>query len=249
MPQAAMSASAIGRLRTTASAAPNRPCVEGEQPIEHRFPRPTLDALRGHESSEIDELNREVGQAYELIEGVRGRIPDIARMKIAKGKVRENALEILRLDFPNATKEWIEDSLKFQGWLHPKTGVLYIRGGSGEQMAGTLIHEAVHRLQATAEHPLLSFAAEVQAHLAERDFYILTYLEPGGQLYGKTPATSHIEAIMKASDGEIMSMVEEGYSKAGSLAKYLQPAGTVNVDEIVEDIFTQIAETYGSHDL
>ena len=85
--------------------------------------------------------------------------------------------------------------------------------------------------------------------LAERDFYILTFLGENSPRYGKAHifASERAKRMMVMSDGELMSFVERNYTDTMSphlKAAYTPSESVMNVEEYVQGILDDLTTHY-----
>lgn len=199
---------------------------------------------------EHSQLKGELQGAVEMMEHVRGRIPDAAREMVTKGRVKVFN-EASLIDIYGAKKgaaKW--KKLDYAGGFYDsKRDLMFIRpGNSSEDLAGTLIHEATHRLGNANPLRGNNFMSEAVAEFAERDFYLTLYAE-GGPLAGQGPKSQRIQQFLSWSDDQLMHNIETRYFAAKQGMDPAQRAAFKNIakespDEVVRQIFDDIAADY-----
>lgn len=185
-------------------------------------------------------------QIRQILDQVEGRIPQTARKFIDSKQVRPLTRKELEKAFgpARATQIWADVQGAKGIYLDNR---IFLTPGSTETMTGTLIHEATHRVQdvagrLTAGAGHKSFATELGAFMAERHYYQLTYLEPGGRLYGKTPADPHIRAMLQVREDQVVDHIVRSYMKSEpAWVQQVFGGGYTDVDLYVRRVFEDIA--------
>ena len=147
-------------------------------------------------SASGSKFGAELEAALDMMEHVRGRIPDTARQMAQDGKVRPLTEEALASYYgaKRGSELW-EFATTADGFYDQAKDIIFIRGGrSTEDITGTLIHEATHRVGGANKARLDDFMSEAVAEFAERDFYMTLYME-GGPLHGTAPKSERIRAV------------------------------------------------------
>jgi hypothetical protein len=188
-------------------------------------------------------------KGMELMENIQGRIPTTARKMVdAKEVVPLNGATLQEFYGP---KEGLEMWIKHRGvrGLYGRVEdkeMIFLAAGNDEEVVGTLIHEATHAVS-SANVRGNDFMSEAIAYFAEKDFYSILYGE-GGPLHGISPASEHIQNLLKWNDETLMLQVEVEYSvKQKNLSKaerelFKNPGASA--DEVVKQIFADIAAHY-----
>jgi hypothetical protein len=192
----------------------------------------------------------EVEQALKMLEHVEGRIPETARTLVKSGKVRVFTEESLIDVFGQTAgkKKW-QDLGYAQGFYSRAKDTVFIRAGSSaEDLAGTLIHEATHRVGKANPLRGNDFMSEAIAEFAERDFYMTLYME-NGPLAGKSITSPRIRRFLTWSDEQLMADIEKRYFDAKKAMAPGKRVGFLNVsnasaDQVVDQIFKDIAADY-----
>jgi hypothetical protein len=191
-------------------------------------------------------------KAMQMLDLVAGRIPQTAKEWVATKQVRpltlataEELAKAGKLGGLTAEAAWQSWQGK-RGIYHRPSGMILTAGGlSADEIAGVLIHEAEHRVQAVNGRELITLAAEVQAHVAERDFYMIMYLTENGPMAGRKPPP-HIGALLTLSDEQLMSKLSESYKQ--SVPEPFRAAYDVlpgmTVDRMVDQLFDDIAANF-----
>jgi hypothetical protein len=191
-------------------------------------------------------------KASQLLELVAGRIPQTAKEWVTTKQVRpltlataEELAKAGKLGGLTAEAAWQSWQGK-RGIYHKPSGMILTAGGLGaDEIAGVLIHEAEHRVQAVNGRELLTLAAEVQAHVAERDFYMIMYLTENGPMAGRKPPPQ-IAMLLSMSDEQLMSTLSEAYKASVPepfRAAYEALPG-MTVDKMVDQLFEDIAANF-----
>lgn len=202
--------------------------------------------------AERGQFKGELQKAIELMEHVRGRIPDTARKMVAEGRVRVfNEASLIDAYGPVKGPEMWTKYAYADGFHSKELDIIFLRpSGSTEDLAGALIHEAMHRIGTANPVRGNDFMSEAIAEFAERDFYMTLYAE-GGPLAGKAPKSARIQQFLSWSDEQLMHNIEVRYFEAKKhlspmkRAKFKNVAGE-SADEIVKSIFDDIAADYGA---
>ena len=194
-------------------------------------------------------FQQQIVKARELMENVVGRIPDTAKKMLSSGKVQEfTEANLIKLMGPDEGKRLWKAYDYADGLFVGEKDVIFLRASSPDELAGTLIHEATHRVGSANPFRGDDFISEAVAEFAERDFYNLIYSE-GGPLAGKKPTSPHITNLRKWSDEELLADIERRYYAA---KKDLPPekrdafrnVTNRNADEILKEVFKDIAADY-----
>ena len=194
-------------------------------------------------------FQQQLVKARELMENVIGRIPDTARKMISSGKVQEfTEANLIKLMGAEEGKRLWKAYDYADGLFIADKDMIFLRASSPDEVAGTLIHEATHRVGSANPFRGDDFISEAVAEFAERDFYNLIYSE-GGPLAGKKPTSPHINNLIKWSDEELLANIEQRYyaakkdlppDKRGAFRNVLNR----NADDILKEVFDDIAADY-----
>ena len=150
---------------------------------------------------EHSKFKKELEAAAQLLEHVQGRIPDHAREMVRQGRVRvfSEAALIDAFEAEEGARKWKALSYA-DGFYSQKKDMIFIRSGqSAEDLAGSLIHEATHRVGTANPLRGNDFMSEAIAEFAERDFYVSLYRE-GGPLAGRPVTSSRITNFLAMDD-------------------------------------------------
>jgi hypothetical protein len=207
-------------------------------------------AKLGTMSSE-SQFAKEIQAAEELMQHVRGRIPDSARDLIKTGKVRPFTEASLKEVFGEVrgAKKW--KKLQYaSGFYSEQADMVFVRSGAKEStdLAGLLIHEATHRIGRANPFRGDNFMSEAVAEIAERDFYITLY-EPGGPLFGVAKKTKRIETFLTQTDAQFLARVEKTYYEGKKALDPINRAAFKNVENasvesVVKEVFDDIYYDY-----
>ncbi len=199
---------------------------------------------------EHTQFKGELSAAMEMMQHVQGRIPDTARDLVKSGKVRVFS-EASLIDVYGAEKgaqRWKQYSYA-EGFIDSKIDTVFIRSGnSPEDLAGTLIHEATHRVGDANPLRLNDFMSEAIAEFAERDFYMTLYAD-GGPLQGTKPSSTRIQQFLSWSDDQLMHNIEVRYFSAkegmapAKRALFKNSTGA-SADEVVKQLFVDVTADY-----
>jgi hypothetical protein len=194
--------------------------------------------------AEHSQFKKELDEAAKLLEHVQGRIPDHARELVKNGRVRVFS-EASFIEVFGATEgpaKW--KRLQYADGLFSQShDIVFIRSGqSSEDIAGTLIHEATHRVGASNPARGNNFMSEAIAEFAERDFYITLY-HADGPLAGRQVTSPRIKEFLTMDDAELLGDIERRYYDAKKDANFIQKA-TDTPEKVVEQIFQDIAADY-----
>ena len=134
--------------------------------------------------------------------------------------------------------------------VHKGKEMIFLRAAGPEELAGSLIHEATHRVGKSNKFRADDFVSEAVAEFAERDFYISLYHE-GGPLAGQRPTSPHINNFLKWSDAELLADIEKRYYAAKSHLPPEKRGAFRNVanrtaEDIVKEVFDDIAADYAT---
>ncbi len=191
----------------------------------------------------------ELKRAMELIKDVEGRIPTRARQMVEAKRVlplnQETLIEVYggKEGMTLWGKMWADNA---RGFYCKEKDLIFLRAGSRDDVLGSLIHEATHRVSYSNQLRQNDFMTEAIAHFAERDFYHTIY-GPGGPLYKSPISTERISKMMGMTDDNLMLWVEIEYSlKAKDPVQKLLFANKDNLSaaQIVEQIFSDIGADY-----
>jgi hypothetical protein len=199
---------------------------------------------------EHSKFKKELEAVAQLLEHVQGRIPDHAREMVRQGRVRvfSEAALIDAFGAEEGARKWKALSYA-DGFYSQKKDMIFIRSGqSAEDLAGSLIHEATHRVGAANPMRGNDFMSEAIAEFAERDFYVSLYHE-GGPLAGRPVASSRIRSFLEMDDAQLMADIEQRYWTAKANLPPEKRAGflrdpTMTPDAIVKQVFEDIAADY-----
>ena len=200
--------------------------------------------------AEHSQFKKELQAASQLMEHVRGRIPDTARDFVNSGRVRVfNEASLIDVFGPEVGSRKWRTLAYADGFYSQKKGMIFLRSGSSpEDLAGMLIHEATHKLGDANRFRGNNFMSEAVAEFAERDFYLTLYAE-GGPLAGQAPKSPRIQQFVSWTDEELMKNIETRYFEAKKGMDPAQRAAFKNIegasaDEVVRNIFDDIAADY-----
>ncbi len=213
-----------------------------------------MDAALGaarmlHGGNHNVEFGKQLEAAIGMMEHVQGRIPETARQMVASGRVRPLTEESLRHVFGDVDGSALWHTNGAAYGLHFRDrGMIFLQGGrDAEAIAGTLIHEATHRMSTHNPVRLNDFMNEAVAHFAERDFYTSLYME-GGPLFGRTPSSPHIRELLALDDDGLMRMIErryyEGHGHLPEAERRMYLNSGVDANQVVEAIFNDIEHGY-----
>ena len=195
-------------------------------------------------ASSKSKFQAELQKSMELIKDIQGRIPDTARRAIAEGKVHPfNAGEMQKVyGLSEGLTKWGKLGRNTGGFYDPAKDIIFLKGGSEEEVLGVLIHEATHRVSAASARDS-GFRDEAIAHFAEQDFYKLLY-GPNGPLNGRKPTAARIQQMLEWTDEELMANVELNYRVgAGSAGKVFARKGQ-SADDVLKELFSDIEADY-----
>src|SRR5262245_9194557 len=199
---------------------------------------------------EHSKFKKELEAAAQLLEHVQGRIPDHAREMVRQGRVRvfSEAALIDAFGAEEGARKWKALSYA-DGFYSEKKDLIFLRSGnSAEDLAGSLIHEATHRVGTANPLRGNDYMSEAIAEFAERDFYISLYHE-GGPLAGRPVTSSRIKSFLDMDDAQLMADIEQRYWTAKANLAPEKRAGflrdlRMTPDDIVKQIFEDIAADY-----
>ncbi|MEV4314993.1 hypothetical protein [Actinocrispum sp. NPDC049592] len=109
------------------------------------------------------------------------------------------------------------------GFYSPELRMLFVAERNAQAMAGTLVHESVHFLQHANGQPLLTFMAEYQAFMAQRD-YLLSVARVAGN---PDVVPAEYRWLVTMQPNEVARRVSQTYraSYPALAAAYSIPAG------------------------
>ncbi len=136
------------------------------------------------------------------------------------------------------------------GFYDQGKDIIFVRAGSIDEVAGTLIHEATHRLGNANPFRGDNFVSEAIAEFAESDFYKMIYSD-AGPLAGETPISPHVRKLYESSEVELMADIEERYHRMkstlpGDKAQQFLNLDNKTPDDILRELFKDVAADYES---
>jgi hypothetical protein len=195
------------------------------------------------------QFEAELKQAMTLMKDIKGRIPDTARKVVDNKRVYPLTPQALEEVYgpARAVSEW-QKVRDLRGFYSREKEVIFLAGGTKEDVIGTLIHEATHRVGHLNPLRNNDFMGEAIAHFAERDFYLHIY-GPNGPLYKAPVQSAHIDELRAMTDKELLAHVEltyrvqpQGLSKA-TRDLFKKKAGDTP-EKVVEQVFADISAHY-----